>query len=225
MFLEHWVNKFNYSCGILCRKAVIVTTVLWSMNIYMSCKNKHSPLPPETSNSHFKMVCVPCSRSEFDVRDIGTSWSFRAFCRIDLGIWELKWKKKVIYFMWFWNVVSLWRESVMITFESIVPRIIFRTMKEELMWQWRILHNEDVLNFLRSSGSGTGSTQPHDDNWGAISRKWRLRSRKPKLTTVGEPLRWPRDTLYPLKLALTSPTSGGRSVGRYSSLADSNHGV
>jgi hypothetical protein len=26
-------------------------------------------------------------------------------------------------------------------------------------------------------------------------------------------LRWPRDTLYPLKLALTSPTSGGRSVG------------
>jgi hypothetical protein len=26
-------------------------------------------------------------------------------------------------------------------------------------------------------------------------------------------LRWPRDTLYPLKLALISPTSGGRSVG------------
>jgi hypothetical protein len=26
-------------------------------------------------------------------------------------------------------------------------------------------------------------------------------------------LRWPRDTLYPLKLALTSPTSGGLSVG------------
>jgi hypothetical protein len=25
-------------------------------------------------------------------------------------------------------------------------------------------------------------------------------------------LRWPRDTLYPQKLALTSPTIGGRSV-------------
>jgi hypothetical protein len=25
--------------------------------------------------------------------------------------------------------------------------------------------------------------------------------------------RWPRDTLYPQKLALTSPTIGGRSVG------------
>jgi hypothetical protein len=39
------------------------------------------------------------------------------------------------------------------------------------------------------------------------------RSRKPRLTTVRYPLRWPRDTPYPQKLALTSPTSGGRSVG------------
>jgi hypothetical protein len=30
----------------------------------------------------------------------------------------------------------------------------------------------------------------------------------------GNPLRWPRNTLYPLKLAPTSPTSGDRSVGR-----------
>jgi hypothetical protein len=29
----------------------------------------------------------------------------------------------------------------------------------------------------------------------------------------GDPLHWPRDTLYPQKLAQTSPTSGGRSVG------------
>jgi hypothetical protein len=28
-----------------------------------------------------------------------------------------------------------------------------------------------------------------------------------------DPLRWPRDTLYQLKLALTSPTGCGRSVG------------
>jgi hypothetical protein len=28
----------------------------------------------------------------------------------------------------------------------------------------------------------------------------------------GDPLRWPSDTLYPQKLALTSPTRGGRSV-------------
>jgi hypothetical protein len=29
----------------------------------------------------------------------------------------------------------------------------------------------------------------------------------------GNPLRWPRNTLYPRKLALSSPTGGGRSVG------------
>jgi hypothetical protein len=29
----------------------------------------------------------------------------------------------------------------------------------------------------------------------------------------GDPLRWPRDTLYPQKLALTSASSGDRSVG------------
>jgi hypothetical protein len=39
------------------------------------------------------------------------------------------------------------------------------------------------------------------------------RSRKPRFNGRGDTLRWPRDTLYPQKLALTSPTSGGRSVG------------
>jgi hypothetical protein len=34
-----------------------------------------------------------------------------------------------------------------------------------------------------------------------------------------DPLRWPRDTLYPQKLALTSPTKR-RSLGRYSLRAD-----
>jgi hypothetical protein len=36
---------------------------------------------------------------------------------------------------------------------------------------------------------------------------------KTEIKGRGESLRWPRDTLYPLKLTLTSPTSGGRSVG------------
>jgi hypothetical protein len=40
-----------------------------------------------------------------------------------------------------------------------------------------------------------------------------FRSRKPKINDRGNPLLWPRDTLYPQKLALTSPTSGGLSVG------------
>jgi hypothetical protein len=40
----------------------------------------------------------------------------------------------------------------------------------------------------------------------------------------GDPLRWSRDTLYPQKLALTSPTSGGRSVGIVR-LRTKGHGV
>jgi hypothetical protein len=36
---------------------------------------------------------------------------------------------------------------------------------------------------------------------------------KTEINDHGNPLRSPRDTLYPKKLALTSPTRGGRSVG------------
>jgi hypothetical protein len=41
--------------------------------------------------------------------------------------------------------------------------------------------------------------------------------KKTEINDRGNPLRWPRDTLYPQKLALTSPTGGGRSVGIVSS--------
>jgi hypothetical protein len=36
---------------------------------------------------------------------------------------------------------------------------------------------------------------------------------KTEINGCGDPLRSPRDTPYPIKLALTSPTSGGRLVG------------
>jgi hypothetical protein len=51
-----------------------------------------------------------------------------------------------------------------------------------------------------------------EQNLNNLARK-RLRSRKPEINGRGNPLRWTRDTIYPQKLALTSPTSGGRSVG------------
>jgi hypothetical protein len=40
----------------------------------------------------------------------------------------------------------------------------------------------------------------------------------------GDPLRWPRDTFYPQKLALAWPTSGCRSVGIVR-LRTKSHGV
>jgi hypothetical protein len=111
-------------------------------------------------------------------------------------------------------------------------------------------------DFLRSSGSGTGSTQTHKYNWGIKYNKitiphsqpnsmciyctrsysWYMRNRMHSPTIIitieellgrnssgsglespeygrGDPLHWPNNTLYPQKLALTSLTSGGHSVG------------
>jgi hypothetical protein len=52
-----------------------------------------------------------------------------------------------------------------------------------------------------------GTTQPHENNWGATPVY------KIEINDRGGSLRWPRDNLYTQKLALTSPTSDGRSVG------------
>ena len=71
--------------------------------------------------------------------------------------------------------------------------------------------------FLSSSGSGTGSSQPREPrevNWGATWIKSSgSRSRKQRLTAVGTRCADHVTPLYPQKLALTSPTGGGRSVG------------
>jgi hypothetical protein len=68
--------------------------------------------------------------------------------------------------------------------------------------------------FLRSRGSGTGSTQPREDNWGATwMKKQRLQSKKTEINGPENSLRWTRNTLYQQKLALTSQKSDGRSVG------------
>jgi hypothetical protein len=53
-----------------------------------------------------------------------------------------------------------------------------------------------------------------------LQRKSSGSGQENRINDRGDPLSWPRDTLYPQKLALTSPTSDGRSVGWYSSLAD-----
>jgi hypothetical protein len=46
-----------------------------------------------------------------------------------------------------------------------------------------------------------------------LNRKVAAPVQKTEINGRDDSLRCPRDTLYLLKLALTSPTSGGRSVG------------
>jgi hypothetical protein len=93
---------------------------------------------------------------------------------------------------------------------------------------------ENTLNFCglvttdpEVSGSIPGPTR-FSEKWGVWngvhSAPWgQLRSYlnekvaapvyKTEINGRGNSSRWPRNTLYPQKLALTSPTSGGRSVG------------
>jgi hypothetical protein len=79
---------------------------------------------------------------------------------------------------------------------------------------------EALPNFLRSSGSGTGPLSllsTIDELLGRNSSCFSLESREYRR---GDPSRWPLDTRYPQNLALTSPTSGGRSVGIVRSRAE-----
>jgi hypothetical protein len=66
---------------------------------------------------------------------------------------------------------------------------------------------------IKSSGSGTGSTQPREYNWGATWKKSSGSCLEKREYGRRDPSRWPRGTLYPQKLAITSPARGGRSVG------------
>jgi hypothetical protein len=80
---------------------------------------------------------------------------------------------------------------------------------------WLQIQRSGRFPALPDSGSGTGSTQPREYNWGATWKKKKSSSSGLKSREYGgrDPSRWPRGTLYPQKLGLTSPTSGGRSIG------------
>ena len=68
-------------------------------------------------------------------------------------------------------------------------------------------------DFLSSSGSETGSTQPREVNWGATGIKSSGSGPENRLTAVEIRCADHVTSLYPQKMALTSPTGGGRSVG------------
>jgi hypothetical protein len=73
-------------------------------------------------------------------------------------------------------------------------------------------------------GSGMGCTQPCEYKLRSyLIEKQRLLSRKPRIYGRKDPSRWPRGTLYPQ--VGNHFADKRRSLGRYSSLVDSDHGV
>jgi hypothetical protein len=94
--------------------------------------------------------------------------------------------------------------------EKIMNRITGPRNHSQDIWIVFFMHTSENVS---SSGSGTVSTQPREDNWGATSRESSGSGLENRNYRRGDSLRWPRDTLCPLKLAPTSPTSCGRSVG------------
>jgi hypothetical protein len=81
-------------------------------------------------------------------------------------------------------------------------------------------------DFLRSSGSGTRGplslVSTIEELLGRNISGFGLENRE---YGRGDPLRWPRDTLYPQKLELTLPTSCGRSAGVFRLLTEATEFV
>jgi hypothetical protein len=113
----------------------------------------------------------------------------------------------VLWFLWGTNWIYISYE------EESRPPLWSSGQSSWLQIQRSGYHSRRYQIFWEVVGLERGPLKPREYNWGATWKKrQRLRSIKPRLRPK-DPSRWSRGTLYPQKLALTSPTSGGRSVG------------
>jgi hypothetical protein len=108
----------------------------------------------------------------------------------------------------FSSILNIWESR-----EAVGPPVWSSGQSSLLQIQRSRVRFLALPDFLSISGSWTGSTQPREDNWGATWKDSSGSGLNPEINGRGDSLRWPRDTLYPLNLALNSPISGGRSVG------------
>jgi hypothetical protein len=103
-------------------------------------------------------------------------------------------------------------------------------MSALLLWSidqsfWlQIQRSGSIPGAIRCSGSGTGSTQPRGLNWGATwKEKERLQYRESRIQPYGSTA---LTTWHPVSAkVVTNFAHMRRSLGRYSSLTDSGHGI
>jgi hypothetical protein len=100
--------------------------------------------------------------------EVRLQWFVSLCSRKEIVLWAI-----VLLFSTFINTLlrpPLWSSGQSFRLQIPTSRVRFRTLP----------------HFLRSRGSGTGSTQPREDTWGATwMKKYRLGSIKPRLTAVG----------------------------------------
>jgi hypothetical protein len=134
-------------------------------------------------------------------------------------------------YQWLLLVLSKGRDRVGVYFFSpeggnrlIQKHCVYRYLEWPPLWStgllvyWLQIQRSRVRfpalpDFLRSSGFGTGSTQPLSTTEVLLGRKSSGSGLGRREYGRGDSLRRPRDILYPQRLAITSPTSGGRSAG------------
>jgi hypothetical protein len=122
----------------------------------------------------------------------------------------------IYYKMYMWNTISCEAGKKHILFKSVYYSIYYIDRLCGLVVRvlgYRSGGPGSIPGTTRKKKSGTGSTQLHEYNWGATWQKSSGFCLENREYGRRDPSCWPRGTLYPQKLAVTSPTSGGRSVG------------
>jgi hypothetical protein len=127
----------------------------------------------------------------------------------------------------------LWMQFVISQFPFCISNSLGLSPRPPLWFSghcsWLQIQRSRVLfpalrDFVRSSVSGMGSTQPREGNWGAAwMENWHLWSRKSRLTAMGMCCT-DHITSSTHKTSFTSSTSGCWSVG-ISWLQTKSHGV
>jgi hypothetical protein len=119
------------------------------------------------------------------------SYNFLFLARIAIHNYGFPCKQFCPAFLTFYGVDDLLRAlHFTVTFSLRLPR----SQTSWLQAQRSRVQSPALPDLLNGSGSGTGPTQPREDKWGATWKKSSGCCLENRLTTVGDPPRWPRDT-------------------------------